>query len=356
MPRSLNIDIIKGLGICLVVLGHCGCPITHFIYLFHVPIFFIASGYVLSCAYSDNLSGLLTLTRKRLKGLWLPCFFFNTAFLLLTSLFVNLNIQTGGGSISAIAKGVALNAVFLGNGGPMAGACWFLSTLFEITVGYAIVGYVLKRSCVKRREYINLLIGLILFVVSFYLIKHNLRSNVAEHFMGAYVMLCLGAVLRSRHSRLASFNTKRWSVIFIVTLVILLALNRYGSIEVGKGIYTSPWFYIVCALSGWFFMYSISFFMTKVSWLSKTFCYLGKNTVCIIGLHFLAFKIVSLVQISVYGLPQEKLSTFPYLIAEPFWWVAYTVVGICVPLLLNELWNRGKNCISANKKMKEVHV
>lgn len=224
----------------------------------------------------------------------------------------------------------------------MSGACWFLSTLFEITVGYAFVGYVLKSLRVKKREYVNFVFGLILFVVSFYLIKHNLRSSVAEHIMGAYVMLSLGGVLRDIHSRLTSFNSQRWGIIFVVTLAVLVALNQYGSIEVGKGIYTSPWFYIACAVLGWFLMYSISFFMMKSSLLSKSFCYLGKNTVCIIGLHFLAFKIVSLVQISVYGLPQEKLSSFPYLIAEPLWWIAYTVVGICVPLLLNETWKRGK--------------
>lgn len=37
--RNISIDIIKGIGIILMVGGHCGMPFTHFIYLFHMAIF-----------------------------------------------------------------------------------------------------------------------------------------------------------------------------------------------------------------------------------------------------------------------------------------------------------------------------
>lgn len=38
--RNLVIDILKGLGIILMVAGHSGFPFTRFIYLFHMAIFF----------------------------------------------------------------------------------------------------------------------------------------------------------------------------------------------------------------------------------------------------------------------------------------------------------------------------
>lgn len=43
--RNLQIDIARGIGIILVVLGHAAFPYTHFIYLFHLAIFFIMAGY-----------------------------------------------------------------------------------------------------------------------------------------------------------------------------------------------------------------------------------------------------------------------------------------------------------------------
>ncbi len=45
--RSLWLDAVKGIGIFLVLLGHCkGSPLNWFIYGFHMPLFFIISGYL----------------------------------------------------------------------------------------------------------------------------------------------------------------------------------------------------------------------------------------------------------------------------------------------------------------------
>ena len=43
--RVVLYDIIKGIGIMLMVLGHtCGQPLYNWIYSFHMPLFFIVSG------------------------------------------------------------------------------------------------------------------------------------------------------------------------------------------------------------------------------------------------------------------------------------------------------------------------
>lgn len=44
--RVLWIDWIKIIGIYLIVLGHMSAPGNDFIYVFHVPLFFITSGYL----------------------------------------------------------------------------------------------------------------------------------------------------------------------------------------------------------------------------------------------------------------------------------------------------------------------
>lgn len=44
VERYKVIDVIKGYGICLMVCGHSGVPFTNWIYLFHMALFFIASG------------------------------------------------------------------------------------------------------------------------------------------------------------------------------------------------------------------------------------------------------------------------------------------------------------------------
>lgn len=44
--RDENWDVVKGLGILLVIMGHSNLPATIYygIYAFHMPLFFIVSG------------------------------------------------------------------------------------------------------------------------------------------------------------------------------------------------------------------------------------------------------------------------------------------------------------------------
>lgn len=55
--RDNCVDIVKGIAIIFMVLGHIGISddITRFIYLFHMAVFFMASGYCYSEKYSQSV-------------------------------------------------------------------------------------------------------------------------------------------------------------------------------------------------------------------------------------------------------------------------------------------------------------
>ena len=44
-------NILKGIGAFCVVLGHCAMPVQNFVYLFHVPLFFLSQAI---CIMSKN--------------------------------------------------------------------------------------------------------------------------------------------------------------------------------------------------------------------------------------------------------------------------------------------------------------
>lgn len=75
-------DITKGIAITFVVAGHSYFPknVTDFIYLFHMPIFFLLAGYFFNFSkYSNNFTLLIKSSAKRLllpAFLW-KIFFFN---------------------------------------------------------------------------------------------------------------------------------------------------------------------------------------------------------------------------------------------------------------------------------------
>ena len=70
MSRNMHIDIMKGIGIMLVVFGHTYSN-SRTIYLFHMPLFFMLSGAVLVYAkHGYSLS-------RRFKGIMVPYFIFS---------------------------------------------------------------------------------------------------------------------------------------------------------------------------------------------------------------------------------------------------------------------------------------
>ena len=68
--RNPYIDCTKGIAIILVVVGHSGFPYSDWIYLFHMALFFMCSGY----CYTEKNNGIASWIRKKLQSLWLPNF------------------------------------------------------------------------------------------------------------------------------------------------------------------------------------------------------------------------------------------------------------------------------------------
>ena len=103
--RNLNIDIIKGIGIILMVGGPCGMPFTHFIYLFHMAIFFMASGYCFNASNSETMQDVLSFVKRKFKGLWFPYVLWTAVFSLLHNVFIKTGIYSPDPcSISEIGK------------------------------------------------------------------------------------------------------------------------------------------------------------------------------------------------------------------------------------------------------------
>lgn len=89
--RDLTIDISKGIGIILVVIGHLTIfsqsftDVTESIYLFHMPLFFILSGFY--CKPSQDFQ---TYMSNKTKRLFTPFFFYCVFQYLVTLLFAIL--------------------------------------------------------------------------------------------------------------------------------------------------------------------------------------------------------------------------------------------------------------------------
>ena len=73
MGRIVEFDIAKGIGIILVVIGHQNIPhsVTNWIFSFHMPLFFILSGFFFS-----SKKKFYEIFKRRVKSLIIPYVFF----------------------------------------------------------------------------------------------------------------------------------------------------------------------------------------------------------------------------------------------------------------------------------------
>lgn len=377
--RNKNIDLIKGICIILMIVGHTALIEKYVfgaMYLFHMAVFFIASGFLFNSKYTDSIKMFGIFIVKKLKGLWLPFFLYTELFIILNNLFINLNIYLTAVpasldsslkySISGYMdlKSMLLSipyTVMMDNATHMGGALWFFQTLFYVLVLYAIFDFIIKKISKKQRVqlFIQGIISVVLSAIGFYCSLHNLFTYSWGRVASVYILVFIGVVFRKLDiiNRLLTIN-KKWIVnicIFIFnTLIIILCYIFIGSVAIDNNSYVNPLFFVFISVVGWFLVQSLSNILVYLDWKINRFIeYISKRAVPIIALHFLCFKIVSYIGIIVFKMDHRYLAAFPVLFKNGFWWLLYSVIGIAVPLALDFIYLKIKAGIVKNVKLKK---
>lgn len=361
--RFREIDIMKGIGIILMVMGHCGFPYTHWIFLFHMAVFFMISGYCYNDTYANSIQGVCKLIKKRVLDLYVPYVIVNSMFLLLTNIFLRLNIYTedpnfilmlgdnvGSNTvITSISLAQALKQIalifFCVGGTQLGGPTWFFGVLFIVTIAHTVIIFWGKKLKEKLAQFMCAsLIGLLIAFLSVatsgkiqFPLDHFL-TRVGLGYLAFLIGIAIKKFLKDGKSELFSKNTFFGG---LFSFLMLVFLDKYVDISMARAEITSLGCFIICALCGYVFIFAISFYVNKYSiWFSDMFAYIGKNTRGIVCLHMISFKIVSYGIITISGLPAYMLASFPVIDSVKSWvWIIYTIVGIVVPLFITNMYH-----------------
>lgn len=335
-PRNLQMDILRGIGIILIVLGHSGFPNTHFLYLFHLAIFFIVSGYFFKEDYVKDKECLKHFILNKIKRLYVPFVIGNIICVLLNNFFIDMNLYSDITHTYYTIKEMLINVlkVILFRGHTeMLGATWFLPILFMITVIYAIIEYLIKKYPSKNKSLIQLIVSVLFFGIGYYFsIKEINIKIISLQVLTCYILFDFGRRL-SKYEKHIKDNTK--AIIMITSFILLVLLNRIGTIELSQQEYTNPIYFICVSILGWYFIYELSYFVSKIEVLKNGLTYIGKNTMTILILHFVAFKVLNAILVLVLKEEIILISKFPIGFKGSYWWIVYTLIGSLVPLVLN---------------------
>lgn len=167
------VSMTKGVAIVLMVLAH-----AHFSHLggvvinmFHMPLFFLMSGY---CFKASNLCDFKGYTWKRIKGAYWPFVKWGMVFLLLHNFLYAINIYNGDygfrGEVSQIYtlkdifKHTVLIVLSMNLAEPLLGGYWFLhSYFFASFIAFAVIWICRKRlSATLAGGCMLLIIGMLL--------------------------------------------------------------------------------------------------------------------------------------------------------------------------------------------------
>lgn len=328
---NTSVNYLKALGISLMVLGHTRVnpQVLAFIYMFHMPLFFIASGY---CFKEKYLSASRQYIYNKVKGIYWPYVKWSLLFLLLHNVCFNTHIYSDQYGWKEYVSHLyapseylhlAKCIIFKMQGHEqLLGGYWFMNALF---FGSLIVWPLIRY--VK-----HIYSGIILIIICIALNKTCWQIpfiNISTQAFAAALLIYIGYGL-------AKFRVKPFNYWQIgLALTITLTGSFVWNMAMDQNSYSNKRFipYILTAvLASWSFYSLFDKMKSSQGICAKVLDFIGKNTLTILTWHFLAFKLVSLLIIGIYDLPIERLAEIPVITeySQQGWWIAYFIVAMGV--------------------------
>lgn len=337
--RDITIDIMKGILMLLVVSCHAQGPGHRLIYLFHMAVFFMISGYL----WGDRKDvKIVPYIKRKAITLYIPYVVCNVAyvawFLLMPTMFER---EMCNRTVTGVAYEI-VKIILLQGRSTMSNPSWFLAVMFIISIAYAVVvniiGKVTKNDRIRLGIVTVTAIAALVLGYLFYLNDFNrfqvgtICSSYAAFHMGNIIWKTL------KHGRIKA-GSRSMGIATIFAGGGLLLLYKFTEIELRliDNIIINPVIYCLGMIFGWIVLRCVSAIFAKVALLRNPLSYLGRNSMVVLCAHFAAFKMIAFLQCLWLGLPISEVSAFPVVRVMGMWWCAYTLAGISLPLLTRHL-------------------
>ena len=310
------IDMAKGYGIILVLIGHLNIPIiTPLIYTFHIPLFFFLSGYVFNADYGFKLFLL-----KKMHKIIIPYF-----FLSIPMIFANLLFEYGR-PFSFDELQTETSQFFIQERHT---TMWFLSCLFVLN----ILIYPIIKIPNTRTQY-----GVVLFISIWGLLLWRTRINTLPwNCDAAFVVLPFmycGYIIKTK-SITNKLNIFNWHYAFFFFFITCLC----GFINYRHTGWRVDLFYSLFAIEPLSYINSFVGIMALiiVSKITKNSAikYIGHNSILYFAWHqtiifpsiYFLYEVLGLLQVDLF--PQEVWMLFMSTIT--------IILTIAIITLLNEV-------------------
>ena len=202
---------------------------------------------------------------------------------------------------------------------------------------------------------INLCEALILLLFSYYCsINHIVYKEGFETVSSAYIMIFLGYYFKRTVPPI--IKTKDALIMLGISFILLEGLYRFCRLMGWNSKindYGEPLLLIMTSIAGFFVLYFASI-LINLKCPNKLLITIGRNTMSIVLIHFLAFKLVNILYVAIYDLPRYMIAAFPILYRK--WSILYCIVGVALPVCLSIAYYRVKAFVVDKGKTYQLFI
>lgn len=267
--RLEYLDMARGVSVMLVALGHIyknrSNLVRIWLYSFHIPIFFIISGYLAKHSDYDKYS-IKELIKKKFRTLIIPY----VSFSVISAIFYIFFSYIKGEDVLWTTKDMFYRIV------TFRGLCatWFLFCLF----GCEILFFILKKTIKNKYVFNIVLIALFVFSLLGLFPEDNIMCIPLRIFtaLGFYALGYYGYNIK--------IKIKRENIFIFCLLAVNIIMTIYnGHVELYLLIYNNPFIYVINSVVGSMFI----ILLCKKLKVNRIINYFGKNSIVILVTHFI---------------------------------------------------------------------
>lgn len=338
--RIIWIDCLRALLIIGMVFGHASSPFTTYIYMMHIPGFFVVSGFSSYMTRRRATYRPLQFILRRAVSLLIPAFLINIIFILIYCFFEQYHMYSivQSGTYTSLTENLRA-LVFCLQTPDLGGATWFLFVLFECEVIFTLFHWLgLRLHCPgitysgcllcgvfgqyfsTNTYYLPYLIDLALLATFYYAVgylvaDYDILNKIDRHILNPLCVLLtifFGA-LWYRGRLPMNWPTRQFSDLFIQIVSVFASL------------------YLVYGIAMWISRQKYARLLASV----------GQRTYCILVTHFLVFKLIFLgIYLSgIKSIPLTYLQnlTPTYDLTRNGGWLLITIITVALCMCISHI-------------------
>ena len=345
-PRDEYWDIVKGIGIVSIVIGHT-CSFGAYVYTYHLVIFFFVGAFFYSESKYREVP--FDYIGKVLKGVYFKYILYTWLLIILHNFSVRFGLYQGAGyyTLTDILCGMG-NALTFQNPELFGGALWFvpvyvvaLSLLgIVIYLSQAIEKIIVEYAKTPRKSMQEMIIIFFTIIIGgmgvFFNIRHiELSYNIHTSFL--VFPICILAYFINK----MQIDIKRYAsiVLTISCGCILFAFIKCGyRIELSQEQIVNGYIFYFISIIGIVFCLSLAKIIQKIKRIGSAFSLLGRYSFSIMALHFFVIKIVDRIYAWIVGEKDPAIFGKWVTAYSDKLWVIYILVGSFFPILIPVFW------------------